>query len=175
MIATMLETGVLQIRDLTREFRETTAIAALFDNHIEVVAVSESPQTVHMGNTVGRILQPHASSLGKVITAFQPDERREHLIRSYGVTPLTAKTITDENILQRELEQVRTRGYATDAGETCLEGHCFGAPIYGPDGDVVAAVSMSIPLVRLGGPDQQAKIVERVKATAAAISAALQS
>jgi IclR family acetate operon transcriptional repressor len=175
LIATMLETGVTQIRELTREFRETTAIAALFDNHIEVVAVSESPQTVHMGNTVGRILQPHASSLGKCITAFQADDRREHLIRSYGVTPLTAKTITDENVLHRELEQVRKRGYATDAGETCAEGYCFGAPIYGPEGDVIAAVSMSIPVARLGGQDQQAKIVERLRATASAISAALRS
>jgi DNA-binding IclR family transcriptional regulator len=89
----VLELGSAQFRDLVREFRETASLAFLFDNHIEVIAVVESPQIVRMGNTVGRILQPHASSLGKCITAFQREERREHLIRSYGISAITPQTI----------------------------------------------------------------------------------
>jgi IclR family acetate operon transcriptional repressor len=175
LIAAVVEAGLPHMRDLTRQFRETTGLAVLFENHIEVVAVVESPHTVRMGNTVGRILQPHASSLGKCITAFQPDERREHLLRSYGVSAMTEHTLTDENALHRELERIRTRGYATDAQETCLEGFCFGAPIAGPDGSVFAAISMSVPRVRLGPPEHQKAIVERVKGVAGAITAMLGS
>ena len=133
----------------------------------------ESPQTVRMGNTVGRILQPHASSLGKCITAFQPEERREHLLRSYGINAITANTIVDEDALANEFRHIREIGSAMDRGETCLEGHCFGAPIHGPDGDVFAAISISLPISRLGSPAYQARIQERVASTAREIGRSL--
>ena len=170
LIATLMEVSEPHMRELTREFRETTGLAALFDNHIEAIAVVESPQVVRMGNTVGRILQPHASSLGKCITAFQPEQRREHLVHSYGVTPITEQTITDENVLAHEFAQIREQGYATDRGETCVDGYCFGAPIRDTAGEVVAAISISIPRTRLDATPRE-RIVAAIKSAAAAISA----
>ena len=171
--AALLKVANPMLRELTREFRETTGLAVLFDNHIEVIAVVESPQTVRMGNTVGRILQPHASSLGKCITAFQAEQRREHLLRSYGVNPITKNTIVDENELADEFRRIREAGSALDRGETCLDGQCFGAPIYNPDGEVFAAISISLPVSRLGTPVQQARILERIVTAAAQISKSL--
>ncbi|MGH9665839.1 MAG: IclR family transcriptional regulator, partial [Bryobacteraceae bacterium] len=150
LLSTLLRVATPVIRDLTREFRETTGLAFLFDNHIEVIAVSESPHVMRMGNTVGRILQPHASALGKSIAAFQSDERRERLLRSYGIYAFTKQTITDENEIAAELERVRERGYSTDAEETTPDGCCFGAPIFTSPGEVLAAISISIPKTRLG-------------------------
>ncbi len=46
-----------------------------------------------MGNTPGGI-QPHASAIGKSIAAFQTEERREKLLRSYGIVRMTPRTIT---------------------------------------------------------------------------------
>lgn len=173
-----LHAGLLKVAnpvltELTREFRETTGLAVLFDNHIEVISVVESPQTVRMGNTVGRILQPHASSLGKCITAFQPEQRREHLLRSYGVNPITKNTIVDENALADEFRRIREAGSALDRGETCLDGQCFGAPIYNPDGEAFAAISISLPVSRLGTPSHQARILERIVGAAAKIGKSL--
>jgi DNA-binding IclR family transcriptional regulator len=165
--------GSAQLRDLVREFRETASLAFLFDNHIEVIAVVESPQIVRMGNTVGRILQPHASSLGKCITAFQSEARREHLIRSYGISPITPATIVDEQQLHAELDEIRTRGFGLDRAETCADGFCFGAPVLSPEGHAVAAISVSLPRQRLGTPAAQQKLIEAVKKAAAKVSAVL--
>lgn len=170
LVARLLEAASPHMRNLVRELRETTGLAALFDNHIEAIAVVESPQIVRMGNTVGRILQPHASSLGKCITAFQSESRREHLIHSYGVTPMTPNTITDETVLAEEFARIRKLGYATDRGETCVDGYCFGAPIRDGNGDVVAAISISIPRTRLEGMSTE-RVVEAIISAADAISA----
>ncbi|MGH9627068.1 MAG: IclR family transcriptional regulator [Bryobacteraceae bacterium] len=175
LIKTLLEAAAPFLRELTREFRETTGLAALFENHIEVIAVVESPQAIRMGNTVGRILQPHASSLGKCITAWQPEERREHLLRSYGIGPMTEHTITDEQELYREFERIRERGYGADAQETCMEGFCYGAPIFSPEAEAFAAISMSLPKTRLGDAEHQKRIIQTVKRAAAGISGSLRS
>jgi len=175
LIPTSLLTRLLRIaaphlRELTREFRESTALGVLFDNHIEVMQVVESPQVVRMGNTPGRILQPHASAIGKSIAAFQTEERRERLLRSYGILRMTPKTITDETQLREEFRRVREQGYALDSEETTLEGQCFGGPIMMSDGEVLAAISMSLPKTRVGSAERKQQLIAGVIRTAQAIS-----
>ena len=71
----LVDAALPALKDLNREFRETVSLAMRFENRIEVVATLESPHLIRMGNTVGRIVPPHASSLGKAIAAFQPRRR----------------------------------------------------------------------------------------------------
>lgn len=161
------------IQGLAREFRETASLAALFDNHIEVVAVAESPQVIRMSNTVGRIIQPHASSLGKSIAAFQTEERRDHLLRSYGIYRYTPKTITDGRELRAEFERIRQRGYAIEREETTLQGCCFGAPILADDGSAFASISLAMPIMRLENEEQEKLFVENLKKAAKTIQTAV--
>ena len=166
----LINAAMPRLKALNREFRETISLAMLFENHIEVVATIESPQLIRMGNTVGRILPPHASSLGKAITAFQPEERRESLIRSYGLHRFTAHTITDEVELKQELERVRQTGRSLDAEESALEGSCFGAPIRAADHAVIGAISLSMPKMRLRSDAERDRVMGAVERAAAEIS-----
>ncbi len=161
------------LKDLVREFRETASLAVLFDNHIEVVAVVESPQMIRMGNTVGRIIPPHASSLGKAITAFQQEERRERLLRSYGIHQFTPHTITDERKLRAEFDSIRAKGHATEAEESHLQGCCFGAPVLTHDNVAIAAISISIPIMRVVRDDQKQQLLKALAKAAQSLSAGL--
>jgi IclR family acetate operon transcriptional repressor len=168
--AAITDAATLPMRQLGREFRETVSLAVLFNNHIEVAAVVDSPQHVRMANVVGGLIPPHASSLGKCITAFQADSDRDRLIRSYGVMRLTEHTITEELDLHRELELVRSRGYATDLEESALDGCCLAAPIFGPDGKITAAVSVSMPKTRFTNRE---RLITAVRDAAADITSNL--
>jgi DNA-binding IclR family transcriptional regulator len=66
--------------------------------------VVKSPQIIRMSNVAGHILPPNASSLGKVIAAFQTEEQREKLLRSYGCWRFTEHSITDSAQLQEEFK-----------------------------------------------------------------------
>jgi len=116
------------MRRLSMEFRETVSLAALMGNHIEVVAALDSPHLVRMANVVGRILPPHASSMGKAITAFQGNELRERLIVSYGMTLFTPNTISDQRQLEEYFEKIRSTGISCDDEENTLGGVCYGVP-----------------------------------------------
>jgi len=169
----LIAAASLKLKELNRQFGETVSLAMRFENHLEVIATVESPHLIRMVNTVGRILPPHASSLGKAITAFQPEDRRESLVRSYGLHRFTGRTIVDEHELRQEFERIRTQGFSVDAEESALEGCCFGAPIRGADGTVVAAISLSMPRMRLTGDAQRDRIVAAIRKAANQISRTL--
>jgi IclR family acetate operon transcriptional repressor len=145
----LLSVAVPEMLRLNEESAETVSLAVLRDDHIRVIETIESPQHVRMANTRHRILPPYASSLGKAIAAFQTSEGLSSLISVYGLHTTTEKTLTDLNAIRREMETVRRLGYAREYEETVRGGCCFGAPIHDGQGRVRAAVSVSLPTVRL--------------------------
>jgi IclR family acetate operon transcriptional repressor len=174
-LARLLRITSPRLQDLTRELHETASLAALFDNRIEVIAVIESPQTVRMSNVVGHILPPNASSMGKAITAFQTEERREKLLRSHGILGLTDHTIVDRCELHREWERVHLQKFAVDREESVYDGVCFAVPIFGESGEVNAAISVSLPKSRLRNAEHEAAVVTALTAAAEQIAADLRS
>lgn len=170
-LADLIEAAQPIMRRLIAELGETVSLAMRFDNRIEVVSSIESPQLIRMGNTVGRILPPHASSLGKAITAYQTDGVRERLIRSYGLSRFTSHTIVDEIALKAEYERICNRNYSIDAEESVLEGRCFGAPVFAPKQEVFAALSISVPKMRVRDKQVEARLVNTVRRGADEIGA----
>jgi DNA-binding IclR family transcriptional regulator len=166
-LARLLRVAQPFLRDLNREFRETISLAFLLENHIEAVAVIDSPQRVRVFNVVGGIIPPHASSVGKCIVAHQPESLREFLLAAYGVHRFTSETIIDAASLDDQFRQVREQGFAVDREESAMGGICFGAPIWTSTNRVGAALSLSLPKDR--ATDEQ-KLIDAVRRTAKAIS-----
>lgn len=157
---------------LAAQFGETASLACLFGDMVRVVDVVESTHHIRMSNYRGRVLQPYASSLGKAIAAFQPPEKIQALLDTYGIYSLTPATLTDVRAIQQDLARVRERGVAFDSEETVPGGQCVGAPIRDDSGAVVAAISVSMPKLRYSKEVGQV-LPDVLKKTADEISAAL--
>ncbi len=170
-LARLLRCASVRMREVNNQLRETVSLAALFDNRVEVVAVVESPQIIRMSNVVGHILPPNASSLGKVIAAFQSQEQREKLLRSYGVWRFTDRSIIDPVKLQEEFSRVLAEKFATDREESVSDGICFGVPVFSPGGEVNVALSTSVPKMRVRDQAHEKAIVAALRTTAENISA----
>jgi DNA-binding IclR family transcriptional regulator len=158
---------------LSLEFSETASLAALFDNRVEVVAVIESPQVIRMGNVLGSILPPNASSLGKVITAFQSPVQRERLLRCFKIYRFTEHTITDQRELNHEYDRIRLQGFAVDREENIQDGICFSVPIVDVHGQVASAMSMSMPKSRVRDPEHERAIIEALRSASGRLTADL--
>ena len=169
-LSKLVRVAVPHMQALTNETAETVSLAALFENRIEVVAVSESPHVIRMSNVVGHILPPNASSLGKAITAFQPAVGRERLLRSFKIYRFTDHTITDPRDLAHEYERIREQGFAVDREECANDGICFSIPIFGSDEEVSAAISLSMPKFRLRSTEQEESIIAALRNTGSALA-----
>ena len=170
MVRRVVEACEGPMKALSQEFRETISLAFVFENRIEVAAVIDSPHRVSMGNMVGDMIPPHASSLGKCLAAQQTEAHRLRLLRAFGMVRFTPRTTTDETALNKELDLVRARGYATDLEESVMGGCCLSAPVFAPQNRAVAAMSISMPKMRFEHPK---RLVAAVKEAAAAASKAL--
>jgi DNA-binding IclR family transcriptional regulator len=169
-LARLLRVATVRMQELNNQLRETVSLAALFDNRVEVVAVIESPQIIRMSNVVGHILPPNASSLGKVIAAFQSHEQREKLLRSYGFWHFTEHSITDPAKIQEEFSRVLADKFATDREESVPDGICFGVPVFNSSGEANVALSASVPKMRVRDREHEKAIVAALRATAENIS-----
>ena len=52
---------------------------------------------------------------------------------------------TDPEMFRRELALIRERGYAIDNEEITRGIMCVAAPVFGPDGEVICAISITFP------------------------------
>jgi DNA-binding IclR family transcriptional regulator len=138
-----------ELEHLANTFNETASLAYLYDDRIHVVDCVETFHEIRMTNKIGRVLPPHCSAMGKVITAYQDRDLADRILEVYGLSPRTDKTITDRRKLFRDLEDVRKSGIGCDREESIRGGICFGAALRTTGGPVVAAISLSTPTIRM--------------------------
>ena len=110
----------------------------------------------------------HLTSVGKLFLAHDDLPRVRAYASRTGLTGHTRNSITDITRLERELATVRSSGCARDDEELELGVRCMAAGIFDDQGKLVAGLSVSAPADRL-----EESWADRVKATAARISAAL--
>ncbi len=134
---------------LAASCKETVNLGILDAGEVVVINTVESPQAVRMSSKIGNRRYLHSTALGKVLLAGIPDKEVLRLIRLRGTPRLTAETLTTKAAVMTEIQKVRHQGWAIDNQENEVEGRCIGAPIAGPDGRVVAALSISGPVFRM--------------------------
>ncbi|MDP1648261.1 MAG: IclR family transcriptional regulator [Rubrivivax sp.] len=110
----------------------------------------------------------HLTSVGKLFLAHDDAARVRAYAMRTGLTGHTRNSITELGRLERELASVRANGVARDDEELELGVRCMAAGIYDDQGKLLAGLSVSAPADRL-----EESWLERVKSTAAQISAAL--
>jgi len=99
---------------------------------------------LRLHSEIGKSFPLHCTAMGKIHLAFGENALQERVIKN-GLPSFTEKTITSRDGLETELEQVRQRGYAIDDEEISRGLTCIGAPIFGQDGKIIAALSFTAP------------------------------
>jgi DNA-binding IclR family transcriptional regulator len=96
----------------------------------------------------GQRMVLYAGAGGKVLLAFGLEELRRRVLGKGRLRELTPRTIKDPRDLEKELETVRRQGYAYSYGERDADVAALAAPIYNPEGNVCAALSIAGPANR---------------------------
>ena len=154
------------------ETSETVHLCILDDSEVVYLDKVEPARSVRMASSVGRRNPAYCTAVGKAMMAYLPDAQVEAIVRKQGLRAMTANTITSFVELKKELNAIRSRGYAIDNEEIEEGVRCVGCVVRNFSGEPLAAISISAPAFRLT-TDKVKDLSQPVVTAASALSAEL--
>ena len=137
---------LLDLRDRTGE---GVHLGILDGGDVVYLERIDALQPIRFYAYVGSRFPAHASGIGKVLLAHLPDEECRRLVAQRPLVRFTARTITDQAVLEAHLMDVRRLGYAVADEEYRVEYRSIAVPVPGPSGRGLAGISVSGPAYRL--------------------------
>ena len=135
-----------KLRDMTEE---NASFSILSHNMPILVWRENSHQNVRVVGSSGQSRSPYVGSIGKVLTAFRDPAEVEKEIEAAELIPFTPNTITDKDVLKREMAQIRAQGYAVSDGEYSMDTYGLAVPVFDSNRKIWAALSLGIPASRI--------------------------
>ncbi len=143
--------GQLPLGDLSRpllveladDTKMTSRLAICEDGFPVFIERVDGPGSVRFHTPLGQREMPHASAAGKAILATMTEQQVRDLCAQAGLRRRTGRTITDVDSLLANLTLVRSDGFAIDDEEDAEGIFCLGAAVFGHDGTVAGAVSVT--------------------------------
>ncbi|MFD1506662.1 IclR family transcriptional regulator [Georgenia yuyongxinii] len=145
----MLQAANDVAREVSNASGETVSVALLEGAEVFYLAKVEARELVPMASRIGQRLPASSTSLGKAMLAYVPVETVRALYPDPEHLPvLTERSIRTLPALEEELAAVRARGVAFEREESGRDICCAAAPVHDMTGQVVAAISTSVPMAR---------------------------
>ncbi|MFB7226056.1 IclR family transcriptional regulator [Streptomyces sp. NPDC056227] len=162
--------GRQPLEALARKLDNDVYLAVRVGMRVIYVDRFQGTQPVSVNIRLGDSLALHATAVGKLFAAFQPDLRGRVLRRTRP--QLTSSTITDPEALRTELGQIAELGVSVSR-EEAYEGIVgFAVPVRDSAGTLVAAIHIST-LQAVLTAEREAELIEQSLRTAEKIEAEL--
>ena len=155
-------------RDVAAACNEAVHVAVLDGADVIYLVKVDSTHPVRMVSAVGRRLPAHCTAVGKILLSDLDRAALDDILK--GPLPgMTPDSITDPNRLRAHLDGVRADGVAVDVGESDSAMRCVAAAVRDHSGAIIAAMSVSAPIIRWT-PQTQVEWTELVREGAATLS-----
>ncbi|HWM57053.1 MAG TPA: IclR family transcriptional regulator [Pseudonocardia sp.] len=156
------------LEDVYEVTRQNVQLAVLDGTEALYLERLSGRGAVNVVTRVGSRLPLHATGVGLVLLAHADPELQEQVLAA-PLKRFTAKTLASAGEVRRALAETRRAGVAISDGQIELIALSIAAPVWGPRGTVVAALSVVVPAAT---SDARA-YVPLVRAAARGISRAL--
>jgi IclR family pca regulon transcriptional regulator len=150
--------------ELSSEVGKTVNLAVLEDVHTLFLYRREVRRFMKYDLRPGSKLPCHAGALGKALLAGLSHEEFNKRVDKIDLTPITPKTISSKKKLKEEILETKKRGYSISDQELSLDMYSIGVPLLDKQGEVVAAINVSMEIYSKSSPKLESiieKLVEK--------------
>ena len=153
--------------------RETVELSTLDQDQLVLLDQIEGLGNVRLYSRVGAAYPYfHVTAVGKLYLAHMEPVKRRKSLQKLGLPAVTEKSITDIEMLERELETVLQNGYACEDQEL-RKGVCrVVAPVFNHTGELAGGLGVAAPVFRMDS-EVFPKVGEIVKNIAHEVSLSL--
>ena len=159
----------LVLRHLVDELGESCNITALAGSEVIYLDRVETAAPLRFYLHPGSRVPAHCSASGKMFLSQMSPAQRRRLLSHAPLTAYTGKTLIDPALLEEELKQVRTLGYALDNEEFLPGLLCAAVLVPSGVGRSNLCVAVQAPIMRLT-PDKVLAMLPSLQRAAAALS-----
>lgn len=139
---------------LAKECGETVDLSLVDQDKVVFIDQVSGTHRLTAISAVGVSFPLHSSANGKAVLAAMPDEEIARLRKRLKLNPITAKTITSWDKLDKEIELIRKRGFAYDMEENS-EGLCAVSVAIRSASGEIAAISIPAPAQRFQATEEE--------------------
>ena len=146
------------LRRIVGQLNETAQLV-LYDSSKRQIVFSDEVACDHpirYNTPIGIPLPIHVGASGKSIMAFLSEEEIENIIAS-GLPPVRNRVHISQKRLRKDLEMIRTRGYAITFEERTPGAMGVGCPIFNSGMNVIGGIVLTMPAYRF-----QTKLENRI-------------
>lgn len=166
------EAAVPFLSAVARETGESTHLAVFDRGGAVMIHRVDGNAPVRLAERVGYARPAYCTAIGKILLAALPPDELAAYLASTPLERRSPKTVTARAAVEREIERVRTQGFAFDDEEYTEGIRCVAAPVRNFTGRVVAALGLSGPVWRVT-LDRVASLTDVVRTAATRLSAHL--
>ena len=145
--------GLVQIiphmKELSQRFNETVNLAIMDRDEIIYLYSVGSDNTLKLDLRIGSNQPAYCAAVGKVLLAYLNEQELDSYLQRVKLKPYTPYTITSKEYLKKDLKLIRERGYSFVNEEYMVGVACVAVPLKDHQNKVCAALSFSIPTVRM--------------------------
>ncbi len=136
--------------ELSKKCKESVCMAIEQNMEVVYIDVIDGPDgMLRITQRIGKIAPMHSTGVGKLLLLNYDSKEINNIISKKGLVSLTPNTITTKEELLKELEVIKSQGYALDNEECELGARCISAGIKDYTGKIVAGISVSGPVTRM--------------------------
>lgn len=155
---------------LVNRVQESSSVSILDGTDILYVARVHTRRIMTVSIHVGTRFPAWVTSMGRVLIAGMSAEDRAAILDQSKLERFTPSTISRRPALEKELKKVAREGFAIVDQELEVGLRSVAAPIHRSDGEVAAAVNLSVQAATTSVEDIRDRLVAPLQETAAAIS-----
>ncbi|WP_252312576.1 IclR family transcriptional regulator [Sinobaca sp. H24] len=159
---------------LSKKTKETVHLVTMDEGEVVYIDKKESEAVIRMFSQIGKRAPVHCTGVGKAMLAFYPEKQIEDILDKHPMEKFTANTITTKEKMILHLAEIRKKGWALDDEEHEEGIKCAAAPIFNRMGEVEAAISIAVPMMRVKNKEFEMYISE-IKTASQDISKAMGS
>jgi len=158
--------------ELSSEVNKTVNLAILDNVETLFLYRKEVRRFMKPDLASGSKLPVYAGALGKILLAGLGDKELENRLGQMKLHPITAKTITSKKGLWEEIKKTRKRGYSVCDQELSMDLYSVAVPLINGQGEVVAAINVSMEASYKASADIE-KIIWKLTKTGQMVSSIL--
>jgi IclR family transcriptional regulator, KDG regulon repressor len=149
----------------------TILLANIVDDFLTYLDKWEGQTPVRISSRIGSRRPSNFGMLGQTLMAFSPPSEINRLMGIHTLESYTPQSITDTELFQKRLENIRANGYVVELEEAWLGIMGVAAPIWKAGKKLAGAIGVAAPISNVH--NNQDFIVKRLLQTAADISVSL--